>query len=428
MDKNAQERSIPNKLREEIGFLGKSLERLNPDFAEMMDKLRATDEKIRGQAEQVKDVVRSAKRLVNRRDYLTAATNMSAFHERCRHIAAGLEKFIKGIDLKSYEHLLNLFDDEQRQQLFGYDPNAELNMEANDGMVSSSEISLALMKQAGLSDWWFKMTDPIGDMAHNLSTGRGQAMKALEKRFNISFLKDLKSSSINMYNETQRFLSFLLAIFNQLATAVAKRNPNMYVQVAKKFIDKFAGYHKSFVNYYEKSIVPVKQQYEKIIAEKQQAQDHEKQQWTNMLAPSVFNQSPQQTAPAAGPSVQEHSSTPVNLTQVSPKFKNNILDVLERSRPGAKEDHLNDQKKEQEEEMSTAASFISKLEIIANTNNPKKMMLEILKYSAELENMDPETSLKLLAIAEGISDDINNASVKKDDKKKEEVKKEVPLA
>ena len=42
---------------------------------------------------------------------------MSAFHERCRYIAAELENFVKNIDLDTYEILLNQFDDEQKERI-----------------------------------------------------------------------------------------------------------------------------------------------------------------------------------------------------------------------------------------------------------------------------------------------------------------------
>src|SRR5271165_3562100 len=102
MDKIAQERGLLNKLREHANITGKLLESINPKFQKMMTDLRATDEKIRSYAEQSKELIKSAKSLVNRRDYLSASSTMSAFHERCRYITFELDRFVKNIDMDSY--------------------------------------------------------------------------------------------------------------------------------------------------------------------------------------------------------------------------------------------------------------------------------------------------------------------------------------
>src|SRR5258708_6824859 len=243
MDKLAQERGLLNKLREKVDVSGRLLESVSPEFGKTMSRLRHADEKIRSYAEQLRALVRQAKSDVRRRDYLSAAAAMSAFHERCRYIAAELERFRNSIDMKHYKMLLDQFDDEQKEQLFGYDPVKDIKLEeapkedADDGIVIAS-----LQKQAGLSDWWFKITDPLADVVHNLTDQRAKAMKALEKRFSVSFLRDLKKNSITIVNNSEKFLHFLLAIFKKLATALATRNLNHYTEDAKKFIEKFAEY------------------------------------------------------------------------------------------------------------------------------------------------------------------------------------------
>src|ERR1700722_19099066 len=116
MDKLAQERGIFNKLREKGNITGRILESLNPEFHDMMAKLRVADEKIREHDANSKDLIRSAKSLARRRGYLSASVNLSAFHERARYVASELERFIKGVDLKHYQFLLDQFDDEQKGQ------------------------------------------------------------------------------------------------------------------------------------------------------------------------------------------------------------------------------------------------------------------------------------------------------------------------
>jgi len=261
MDKNAQNRSLLNKLREHANITGKILEGINPKFHKMMEDLRATDEKVRGYAEPAKELVKSARSLINRRDYLSAATNMSMFHERCRYIAAELERFISAIDKDSYEVLLNQFDEEQKERIFGYDPNKAVNLN-EVSFADDLEVLASLEKKAGLADWW-----------HNLTNERAVAMKALEKRFSISFLKDLKKNSETMFNESLKFLQFLLLTFKKLATALAKRKPSQYIDTAKEFGKRFANYHNAFVKFYDKNITPLKEQHQKMLDEKKQQEE-----------------------------------------------------------------------------------------------------------------------------------------------------------
>lgn len=383
MDKLAQERGIFNKIREKANITGKILESLNPEFQDMMEKLRATDGKIRGEAEDIKAIVRAAKSYHNRRDYLSAATNISAFHERCRLISAQLQKFINGVDLKHYKFLLDQFDDEQKQQLFGYDPNKEIGedeLSIDDFIVNDS-----LEKKAGISDWWFAARDPLADLAHNLTQERGIAMRALEKRFSISFLKELKANTDVMVVRTQKFLQILLSTFKKLAAALARRNVDQYVTSAKAFIAKFADFHQKFVKYYEKSIVPLKEQNNKLIAEQAEQQRLLEQQRQNMERQRAeqekarlkqHDEDVSALTPKVQPAEEPEENEPISLTKVK-----------------------------------SASEFISSLQSFANADDPRSLLMEILAYSQSLEDIDPDASLKLLAIAEGLVEDYKTAGI-----------------
>lgn len=404
MDKLAQDRGIFNKIREKTNITGRILESLNPEFAEMMEKLRATDEKIRGHAAEVKTAVRGAKSFTNRRDYLSAAGSMSAFHERCRWIAHELQKFISGVDLKHYKFLLDQFDDEQKQQLFGYDPNYEIKPDDEMSATDAKVVTAALKKQAGLSDWWFKVTDPIEDAAHNLTTQRGIAMRALEKRFSISFLKELKANTQVAVARTQKFLQILLATFKRLATALAKRNVDQYVEAAKSFISKFANYHAQFIKYYEKSIIPLKTQHEKI------------QEETVKKAPP-FPAVPEEAKPAETPLQPWGGIKP--FTPPVQDRRRDQQPAQQPAAPVAPGDYAGGLKemlsKEPDESAipltKRKAEFISNIEKFADKSDTKSLMLEILSFSEKLEDIDTVASLKLLAIAEGITEDYKTAGI-----------------
>lgn len=414
MEKNAQDRGLLNRLRDKSNITGRILESLNPEFQEMMEKLRATDEKIRGHAAEVKTAVRGAKSFTNRRDYLSAAGSMSAFHERCRWIAHELQKFINGVDLKHYKFLLDQFDDEQKQQLFGYDPNYEIKPDDEMSAADAKVVTAALKKKAGLSDWWFKVTDPIEDAAHNLTTQRGIAMRALEKRFSISFLKELKANTQVMVARTQKFLQILLATFKRLATALAKRNVDQYVEAAKSFISKFANYHAQFVKYYEKAIVPLKTQHKKLQDEALEVSRKEQEDKSREMEPAAPAPAAQKAfVPPAQPVAVQDRRRPgepaaMPETQEQP-FQQNLRDLL-----GKDFDEWAAKPKGPiaptplKVAPRKAETFISTLE---KTSDPKSLLLEILAYSEEIEDVEPDASLKLLAIAEGITEDYKTAGI-----------------
>jgi len=432
-DKVAQDRTVWNKLREKSNVTGRILESLNPEFQSLMERLRDTDAKIREQAAQTKDLVRSSKSLVNRRDYLAGAVNLSAFHERCRYIAANLEKFIKSVDLKHYEFLLDQFDDEQKEQLFGYDPSSELKSDEGDvNDISNVVVTAALKKQAGLSDWWFKMTDPIGDLAHNLTNQRSIAMRALEKRFSISFLKQLKTNSITMVIKAQGFLQTLLRTFKRLATALAKRNVDQYVVAAKDFIARFSKFHDTFVKFYTGNIVPLKNQHDQIMEQKR-LQEEEKSRAMEEAAQQKRVQeqaapsqpiSPQQPAPASPqpqPGIGSAKKWPFDFT--AQKSSPSVLDQLSQNLG-----HEDGDEKPFDLIKKKNNAFIVQLEKFASQNNSRDVIVSILRYSAELEDVAPNQSLQLLAIAEGIVEDYKTAGVwdflKKGPEAKSEVKRE----
>jgi hypothetical protein len=390
MNKLAQERGILNKLREEINLSGKALERINPEFEEVMNRLRSTDGRIRGYAEDLKSSVRNANSLYRRRDYLAAAKNIAGFHERCRYIAAELNKFSKSINMKHYQFLLDQFDDEQKQELFGYDPSKEISLDDESSVNDMPAVIASLQKSAGPVDWYHKVRDPIADLAHNLTSERGRAMRAFEKRFSIGFLKSLKTNTERMVQATIRFLSFLLSKFKRLSSALATRNVGDYKKNADEFVEKFARFDAIFKDYHVKHIVPLKEQYavmqqaaavaaQKVEEEKsrqlEEAAAKERSQGQNVTMPGGV---PLQSGPPAS------SATNPVLPVPSQKEQGKVLDKLE------------------EKPFSSHQDFIERIELLAYKNDPKVLVNEILKYSAKIEDENIEDSLKLLAIAEGI--------------------------
>jgi hypothetical protein len=445
MERLAQERGFWNHLHEKANLSGRLIERLNPEFGKTMEHLRKADEKVRGYAENVRNLLRSAKQYYRRRDYLSCAAALSSFHERARYIAAELERFRNTVDLKNFKVLLDQFDDDQKEQLFGYNPTRELQLEDLQEANDNIEVSASLKKQAGLSDWWFKITDPLSDVVHNLTNERAKAMKVLERNFSVAFLKDLKRDTLIMIERSERFVAFLLSTFKKLASALAKRSLDQYTALSKGFVEKFAGYHKEFVKYYEGRIVPLKKEHEKLVAEKkkeleikQRQEDAAKQQMEAQQQAEMQQRLTEQAKPLGEQLQQQVSTGPLkepgmmgNKPETLMYQPQNLPNLL----PKTMVEQTPDENMPLDLEKQKGASnqeFLERLEIFAEEENPELMVLEILDHSEAMEDQDPEMSLKLLAIAEGIVEEYKTAGVfdflkgKPQEQKEEEEKEETP--
>jgi hypothetical protein len=384
MDKRAQERSLLNRFREHANLTGKLLESVNPRFEAVMNDLRATDEKIREYARQSRDLIKYSKSLVSRRDYLAAATNMAMFHERARYIAAELARFIGSVDKEGYKVLLDQFDDEQKKRIFKYQPKGELNLE-KPSFADDMEIFASFEKEAGLADWWASLTDD-----------RAKAMKALEKRFSVGFLKSMRDDSINMYNESQRFLAQLFATLKKLATAVATRKPSMYVQLAKDFVKKFERYHESFAAYYDKTVGPLKEAQEKMMEEAKQEEQKRYEQAQGYFEGGGTPKSPEEMKQQISMAPGEPAQAPTQ------KEKEETLEKLKEERENKQIPFDLVQKKK---EQARVANFIAQIERVASSGDSKTLVRKILAFSEECEESNPELSLKMISIVEGLIED-----------------------
>ena len=216
MDKLAQKRSLRSKIWENVNLTGRALEGLHPEFKELMLNIRKTDKAIRESADDVKPAIRYARSALRQRDYLNAAHFVTAFHQRLRYVAYHLNKFLQNVDVDHFNYLLKNFKNRHKDQIFEYDPNAEIK-------EACREFD-ALTKEAGVYDWLkdkaLHVYDYTTDTASNLITNKGRSRRLMEKRFNIGFMKDLKQETTNMVEETVAMLKHLLRAFDELETGV----------------------------------------------------------------------------------------------------------------------------------------------------------------------------------------------------------------
>lgn len=436
MNKLAQQRSLRSKLWEKVHLPGKALETLHPEFAAVMDNMRSLDETIRNIAEDIKSLIRAAKSAVRQRDYLNAAFNITEFHRKCRHIVHLLSNFIKSVDVKHFNYLLNELDTANREHLFSYNPTAELK-EATEIFASF------LNKEAGLvdsvKDTAHNIYDITTDTGANILTERGRARRLLEKRFNASFLKELKSKTEQLLSASIKMLNVLLSSFSMMESGVSRRNVALYIEKSKILINKFNDFDKIFLDYHNKIIGPLKthqetldkakeeelakqeeikrQEYEKFKAE--QDKKHQEQLAKEKQEEEEAKQSPL-VNPYAEPSKddeekelsfrewqEEQNKLKQQLSTPSSKEKTNILDKLEWDQDIAnspdEKDWIKAPKKSQE--------FIASLQKSANSEDLYGLLNNILVYSAQIEDSDPKASAKLLTIAHNMMNDVKIAGL-----------------
>lgn len=436
IDKLAQQRSRLNKIREWAGFGGKALEAIDSEFGAVMDKLRDTDRDIREDARGIRDGARYIVQLARRRDYLGAATDMTQFHEACRLIAAKLSKFLSSVELKHYKVLLDNLPESAKEKLFSYDPNKKIDLDEGEVKATAAAIEAALIKEAGVRDWWFEMTSPVEDIFHNITNDKGKAMRALEKRFSSGFIKDLKVETTNMARKTYEFYKFLIRNFKELASALARRHLNDYKQAANEYIKEFSKYHTDFVKFHSKFIMPLKkhdegmkeeakkQEAERVAKEEakknqaeatryeaEQAQKMQEQQHFDTLKNQLGIIQQQQGQKASEPSYE----SPVWPASKEPTADvlNRLRDIqqgsedLEKVKPQEPAAPINlIRKKPMKPKPPIMASVVERLSKFAEEGDGQGLLKEILKQSERLEAQDGEKSLQLLAIAEGLVEEM----------------------
>lgn len=426
MDKLAQERSWWNKRREQFGFLGKTFEGLSPEFKRTMEKVRKVDERTRDLAVQTRDLLKSAKKFYAKRDYLSTVAALSEFHKRTRQIASEFEHLRINIDEKQYRALLEQYDDDQKEQLFGYDPKHKI-----EPLKEEEEVDDGLSSEA--SDWWFDLSNSTEDV--NFARERSRVMKAFERLFTVSFFQKLKQESAKMLEESEIFQKQLLSSFKQLDRAMSRRKLADYLGAASEFVKTFGSYHDRFVRYHEAYVKPLKEHHAKMMEERKVKEEKEKAEVAKQEALRRMQEhTEEQRRKQSLEALKQRSQEPTGQTSLEPKPFDVRKETLMYQPTGLEE--LSNVSNENEpidltKQKAANEEFIDRLEAIAEENDPRMMVLEILAHSDELEEVDPEGSLRLVSIAEGIIEDYKTAGIfdffKGKPEEKEEEEEPVPL-
>lgn len=292
MEKTAQKRSLLSKLREMTNIGGIAAEKFfHPEFQELMDRLRnETDDPIRAlvSGEQIgeasppsdgiglKDLLKSARSNLNRREYMRAIAEMARFHDKMDLVVRVLSTFRSNIDAIHEKFLFQDLDEESKKHLH----------ELKTRMAQSSP---KLIKEAGLLD-----------LLTNLATERGRALTAWEKRYPKQVGK-LKKDSESLMKRSESLLSTVISTLKEMATARATRKVDNYIQSGEKIAKAYRGYDAEFRKFYADNVKGFLEKQELVAPVKPVAQPQELGKQEIKVEPRVEDTLEQEPVPTTIP-------------------------------------------------------------------------------------------------------------------------------
>jgi hypothetical protein len=431
MEKTAQRRGVLQKLHEWGNVDGRMAERFfSPELKRVMDNLRANDDQIRANvvgepiakakpipgAAPLKDLLKSAKSNLNRREYMSAVSDLSRFHKQVEEVAKSIKDIDRNVDKVHDEFLYNGLGDEQKKHL--------LEMRERFGPKAASAED-ELVKEAGLAE--------IGDFLRNIGTRRGRALAMWEKRYPKA-AEQLKKDTRSLVEEAGSVLDVILSSLKVMGTARASRNVDEYVVAAHEIKKKCESYDKLFRIVYARS-------YEKFIhlMHEQQAPaktvedatELGKQEVSTGVPPmgsgfvsvpkSEFSTStpPASSAPATEtpPATEQTSTNPVlDTLDKLERMQNQAVQPAAPATPakpvGVAPTPLKVQVGPEPAPplppgvpippgVTAHRKFYNSLEKLSN-EDPRILASYIKKYANSIKSTDPETAVQLLSIVNSI--------------------------
>lgn len=239
MDKTAQKRHSVG-LREKVDIFGRGAEALSPTFAALMQKLRDTDDKIRDSLldddVRLKDLLKSAKKKFNLREYMQAVADLSTFHEKLENVVDILRVLEFDVDTAHHEFIGNDLPEDTLEKL----RRTQERIKAKK--TKKAAVKVWIQKQAGILDLWGL-----------LNTDREKGLRGWEKRYPTK-MRQLKSQTASLINKSESLFSTLLVSLKEMSSARGARNLDRYLKAAKKITDTFNNYNTQYEKYYEENI------------------------------------------------------------------------------------------------------------------------------------------------------------------------------
>jgi hypothetical protein len=427
MDKLAQRRGKIDKFKENVNLPGKMMEAYSPELQALMEVLRETDDNIReiaspegDKANTLKDLLKVAKTNFNRKEYMIAISFLGKFHDKLELVDKELSKLQNSVDAKHYEFLFGDIDPSHIDYLTnGLGEKFNKYLKTPTGILTTASLN----KEADVTDWW-----------HNITSDRGKALSAWEKRF-PQYVKDLKNQTGLMINKSESLLNFLLTSLKMMSGFRNARKLEDYIKVAKKLQEKFKGYNITFLQFYNKYVKKLIE-YQKsesslrqIMSPEEAAKEMTKPLF-NVMVPS--NDNSQTLTPSSNteslnflpsekrdPRVTPDSELPTLSRPVPAPISSSPLPfptplpralIDSSSQPDTKPDSVTAvdtptllspgiQRKTPLSEAMDHTSFLQSLAAMEH-NHPMVIAKELISYAKSIEIHDAEMSKKLLGIAQ----------------------------
>lgn len=252
MDKFAQERSWFDRAREKYTPSGIGEKYFDPQFKNIMDSIRLTDDTVRSivagskqgeadapeDARSLKKILNAAESYYNRLEYVAAITEVMKFSKKMQEVANVLAK-------------LNINIDEIHQQFLFKDVDPDtLKYISDEFKPKTSKYKPQIIKEAG-----------IWDSISNRITDRGRALKFWEEKYPQQ-TRELKKQLAYMIKLCRKFLATVLSNLKDMNKARIKRNLEGYIKSAenitkdqKDFMDEYNEFNKKQVEGFVKKYI-----------------------------------------------------------------------------------------------------------------------------------------------------------------------------
>lgn len=397
MQKLAQKRSILNRLREKTNIGGIAAEKFfNPEFERVMDSLRSADNKIRSVASgtdiegetsgedsvSLKDLLKSAKSNVNRREYMTALAFLGRFHKKVENIAKFIEQLKFDVDKVHHDFLFKDLDDDQKKYL-----------QEMKGRFAAAQPALVA-------------EGSILDFLSNIGTERGRALAAWEKRYPKQ-VKQIKKDITNIYGKSESLLAHILSSLKSMASARATRKIDDYMEGANRIVSHYNNYDRQFKDYYSGELRSFLSKQEILNPTKPVADSSElgKQEIAPEKAPSTIPVSNEDLETAPAPS----NLTPEQVAESlkAPKVPNIIVpEEAPATIPAPPPEDVEEEETnvEKHPEIPPAAAhrrFFDSLTAFAD-ESPQFLVAHISRYARSIQASDPETAIQLFNVVKSI--------------------------
>lgn len=395
MQKTAQKRSLPSKLREMINIPGSYVEGFfKPEMDRVMASLKELDDRIRsvlvgkkiGTAEApedgiaAKDLLKSARTNFNRREYMAGVADLGHFHKKMWDITRDIDKFFVDVNKIHHKFLFEGLKDT------GYEDKLQKFREHMESLQRKAEESSEyFIKEAGIMDFFY-----------NIGTKRGRSLAAWEKKYPKE-TKDLREGGDRLINEAQKLLDATIVYLKQMATARAIRRPDDYMDTARKIkaeFDKFHSGDKGFEAYYRGPVskwLVIKDQIEKEEAERAaKTAPPPAAPTAGKIELGTEPKPPAPPVPPGPPGVQLGGPPGASPPFTPPPPE---APITEKTLPTSEEPKIR----------IAHQRFIKSLETLSQ-EDPLILANYISKYATSIQDKDPETAISLFALAKQIKE------------------------